>query len=90
MSEFEDGPLCFPAKVVRKPACDAKQNVCIYLQHKGIDHIFALVVNKNDSKANALMTLRTGDEIFVPYSGEMIASIVHNNPFKRLWNWLFW
>ena len=90
MSEFEDGPLCYAAMVTNKPARDTKGSVCVYLQHKGKEHISALIVDKDDRHADALMKLKKGDEVFVPYSFEMIASVVYNNPFKRLWNRLFW
>ena len=91
MSEICDGPLCYRAMIISKPKRDVNGDICVFLRHKHRRHIFAVYVKANSEISQQLINLRIGDEVYVPYSCDIVGdNIIRNNPFMRLWNRLFW
>lgn len=95
MSEIEAGALLKRAMVESHPIEITKVNskpisVRVHVRYRGKNIIFPVEASEGDPHFDRLLTVRPGDEMFVSYDSEDIGSIVHNTPFKRLWNWLFW
>ena len=91
MSEFCDGPLLYRAVVRKKPATDiAGQTICVYLQFKHKNYIFAIVVGTKSGKAREFSLLRCGDVVYVSRKGDEFGQVEYQNAFMRLWNRLFW
>ena len=95
MSEMEASAILKRAMVESHPIRITKVNsepisVRVHVRFHGQNIIFPVEVSESDPHFGRLLTVRPGDEMFVSYDSEDIGNIIHNNPFKRLWNWLFW
>ena len=92
MSEIEAGALLFRALVVMEPQksiVNDEPTVCVSVRYRG-KKVFLIEIDCRNRYFNDLLSLRTGDEMYVSYDGEDISNIKHNPWWKKLWLRLIW
>ncbi|MBR6355316.1 MAG: hypothetical protein IKR92_00535 [Alphaproteobacteria bacterium] len=93
MSEIEAGALCFRAIVEEKPQPVVVDGQTVYVTLRVRYYrksAFSVNVPKSSRFFQSLLKCSPGDEMYVSYDGEDIASIKRNPKWKRLWLRLIW